>query len=47
VRTHHGRLALSWRDALKARFAELQKEHDGAVRDAVHEEVRKRLEDDK
>ncbi|MDP9457706.1 MAG: hypothetical protein M3Q60_18495 [Actinomycetota bacterium] len=40
-----GDRALSWRDALKARFAELQKEHDVALRDAVREKVRKHLED--
>ncbi len=38
--------ALSWRDALKARFGELQEEHDDALRDAVREKVRKRLEDE-
>jgi hypothetical protein len=37
--------ALSWRDALKARFGELQEEHDVALRDAVREKVRKHLED--
>ncbi len=42
-----GDRTLSWRDALKARFGELQEEHDDALRDAVREKVRKRLEDDK
>ncbi len=41
-----GDRALSWRDALKARFAELQEEHDVALRDAVREKMRKRLEDE-
>ncbi len=41
-----GDRALSWRDALKSRFAELQEEHDGALRDAVREKMRKRLEDE-
>ncbi len=40
-----GDRALSWRDALKARFGELQEEHDGALRDAVRKKVRKYLED--
>ncbi len=40
-----GDRALSWRDALKARFGELQDKHDGALRDAVREKVRKRLGD--
>ncbi len=39
-----GDRALSWRAALKARFGELQEEHDDALRDAVREKVRKRLE---
>lgn len=37
--------ALSWRDALKARLGELQEKHDGDLRDAVREKVRKRLKD--
>nr|MDP9488228.1 hypothetical protein [Actinomycetota bacterium] len=41
-----GDRALSWRDALKARFGELQEEHDDALRDAVREKMRKRLEDE-
>ncbi len=31
--------ALSWRSALKKRFAELQEEHDSALREAVREKV--------
>ncbi len=41
-----GDRALSWRDALKARFGELQEKHDTALRDAVREKMRKRLEDE-
>ncbi len=36
--------ALSWRAALKKRFAELQEEHDDALREAVRMKVRERLE---
>jgi len=32
--------ALSWRNALKKRFAELQEEHDDALREAVRMKVR-------
>jgi hypothetical protein len=36
--------ALSWRNALKKRFAELQEEHDDALREAVRMKVRDHLE---
>lgn len=39
-----GDRAVSWRDALKGRLAELQEEHDDDLREAVREKVRKRLE---
>ncbi len=38
--------ALSWRAALKKRFAELQKEHDGGLREAVREKVIEALKED-
>jgi hypothetical protein len=37
--------ALSWRDALKARFGELQEDRNVALREAVREKLRKHLED--
>jgi hypothetical protein len=39
-----GTTALSWRNALKKRFAELQEEHDSGLRESVREKVRERLE---
>ena len=35
---------LSWRNALKKRFAELAEEHDSDLRESVREKVRERLE---